>query len=212
MRNVLRSVILDLRFVSAGLALFLIPVDVGHGQIPWRYNTLCDWTTTTLLAILCGQTLAVCVARPCATRWWIAFGTILILYLTDVLFTVFLLSTSLVGTFFFSHLMGTSSGILHLLFLFTLAVFISYHFVLVLAVRASLPGWERLLRMFGGLSLGFVSLLFCIHFASDYTQLPGGADTVLFIGARALIPYFFWSCIKYPSRPLSSYFIRAPKR
>ena len=209
MRHVLRSVIFDPRVVSAALASLLIPIDVSHGQVPWQYNTLCDWATTTLLSVMCGQTLAVCVARQRAVRWWVVFAAVLSLHLIDLLYGILLGVSSLLGDFAFPHLMGRSSGILGLLFIITSAAFVIYHYVLVSAVRTALPVWERLLRTFLGLSLSFASLLLCIRFAPDYTRLRGEADTVLYFGARALIPYCFWSCIQYPSRPVSSYFVHA---
>lgn len=207
--QVLRSVLSDLRVVSAALSALLIPIDMSHGQIPWHYNSFCDWTTTTLLSVACGQTLAVCVARQHAVRWWVVFIALLSLHLTDLLYGLLLSVTMLIGGSFFPGLMGRTSRILGLLFIITSAVFIICHYVFVSAVRPKLPVWERLLRTFLGLASSFASLLLCISFAPDDTLLQGGADTVLYIGARALIPYCFWSFIQYPSRTLSTYFSHA---
>jgi hypothetical protein len=209
MHHVPRSLALDPRVVSAALALLLVPIDVSHGEIPWQYNTLCDWATTTLLSVACGQTLAVCVVRRRNVRWWVAFAAIFSLHFFDLLYGLLLSLSWLLGNFTFPRLMGASSGILGLLFIFTSAAFIIYHYVLASAVRAAWPVWEQLLRAFLSLSLSVVSLLICIRLAPGDTRLRGGADTVLYFGARALIPYCFWSCILYPSRSFSSYFNHA---
>ena len=184
----------------------MVLVDIGHFQVPWQYNTLCDWTTSTLLSVLCGQTLAVCIARPRAFRWWAAFGVILLLHLFDLLFELMLIITGLVGGLFFPHLMGTSSGILGLTFCIATIAFIIYHYYLVRAICPRLSRGERIARELFGLSLAVICLLLCARIAPDYDHLYGGAGTVLFFGARAIIPYCFWSCIQYPTRLLSSYF------
>lgn len=192
---------LDLRVVSIAIASFLILSDVAHGQIPWHYNTLHDWATTTLLSIACGQTFAVCVARSNDWKWWVAFAILAYLHLTDSLYGVLLGVSGTFGAVCFPVRMGTSSGILGLLYTCTLVIFVAYHFLLASAVRSTLSLSERLARAFFGLMISFAILNLFVRFAPTNMDVPGGIDTLSYFGARAVIPYFFWSSFLYPARP-----------